>query len=308
MYLKSHSHGEYVFDFSWANAYERHGVPYYPKLVSAVPFTAVTGPRLLTHRPEDKALLAQGAVELATQLGVSSLHVLFPDSNDLETLRNMGFMVREGVQFHWKNAGYKSFDAFLGAMTRDKRKKVKQDRRHVTEAGVTFRKLRGLEITEESLDFFYRCYKTTYHSHYSAPYLTPSFFRAIYKEMPESMLLVLALQDGIPVASALNFIGSDSMYGRYWGTTKFISGLHFETCYMQAIEYCIDNSISIFEGGAQGEHKLARGLLPTATWSAHWVADRQFAAAIEQFLQHETNGMNEYVDELEAHTPFKTQS
>lgn len=308
LYLKSHSRGEYVFDYSWANAYDRHGIAYYPKLVSAVPFTAVTGPRLLAQNSEHKVLLAQGAVALADQLEVSSLHILFPDSSDMEALRGMGFMLREGVQFHWKNVGFKSFDAFLDVMTREKRKKVKQDRRHVTDAGVTFRRLRGQEITKKDLDFFYQCYETTYHNHYSAPYLTPSFFRAIHEEMSDSMLLVVAMEGKEPIASALNFIGSDSLYGRYWGAKKFISGLHFETCYMQAIEYCIDNSISYFEGGAQGEHKLARGLLPSATWSAHWVANEDFANAIERFLQHETSGMNQYIDELDAHSPFKNKS
>jgi predicted N-acyltransferase len=308
LYLKTHSRGEYVFDYAWAEAYSRNGMPYYPKLVSAVPFTAVTGARVLAASTDDKTILAQAAVELAAQLEVSSLHVLFPDSVDANALREAGFMMREGVQFHWKNDSYGSFDAFLATMNKDKRKKIKQDRRHVAEAGVTFRRLRGSEITEADLDFFYQCYATTYDNHYSSPYLTPGFFRELLQAMPESLLLVLAQQEGRRVASALNFIGGDAMYGRYWGTTHFISGLHFETCYMQAIEYCIENGLAVFEGGAQGEHKLARGLLPTATWSAHWVADRRFAEAIGEFLAAETAGMDHYIDELEAHAPFRKSS
>lgn len=305
MYLKTHSRGEYVFDHSWANAYEEHGLAYYPKLVCAIPFTAVTGTRLLARSIEDKAVLALHAVELAKRLEVSSLHVLFPDGADESVLRQMGFMMREGVQFHWKNAGYGSFDAFLATMNRDKRKKLRQDRRYVAEAGVSFRTLRGHDIAASDLDFFYLCYKTTYRAHYSAPYLSPSFFQQVHEAMPESMLLVVAEREGQPLACALNFIGGEAMFGRYWGTTEFVPGLHFETCYMQAIEYCIDHSIAVFEGGAQGEHKLARGLLPTPTWSAHWVADRRFARAIEEFLERETQGMNHYIDELEAHAPFK---
>lgn len=307
MYLKTHSSGEYVFDHSWANAFQQHGIPYYPKLVCAVPFSAVTGPRLLACGHEDKVTLARYAIALADALKVSSLHVLFPEASDSVALKEAGFMFREGVQFHWTNSGYESFDAFLGSMNKDKRKKLKQDKRHVAEAGVTFKKMRGSAIQADDLEFFYHCYSTTYESHYSSPYLTPEFFTNIHDEMPDSMLLIVAEQGGRPIASALNFIGARTMYGRYWGTSTFVSGLHFETCYMQSIEYCIEHAIDVFEGGAQGEHKLSRGLSPTSTQSAHWIRDPRFSEAIQRFLISETEGVEQYMDELESHTPFKLQ-
>lgn len=305
LYAKSHSRGEYVFDHAWAHAYERHGLDYYPKLVSAVPFTAVTGPRLLATNEADKEILARAAIQFAQEVGVSSLHILFPRAEDLEVVRRAGMMLREGVQFHWLNRDYESFDQFLGSMAREKRKKVKQDRRRVAEAGVSFRFASGKDMTSEELDFFYVCYSATYESHYSTPYLTREFFAQIQASIGKNLLFIFAEQAGEPIAAALNFVGPDAMYGRYWGTTKFVSGLHFELCYMQAIAYCIDASIRAFEGGAQGEHKLARGLEPTPTWSAHWVADRRFEHAIQEFLNQETGQMSEYIDELADRAPFK---
>lgn len=305
LYAKSHSRGEYVFDHAWAQAYERHGMEYYPKLVSAVPFSAVTGPRLLASNAADKAILVQAAVQFARESGVSSLHFLFPREDDLEVIRAAGLMLREGVQFHWINNGYESFDQFLDSMTRDKRKKVKQDRRRVIDAGVTFRPVTGEAITKADLDFFYTCYALTYENHYSSPYLTKAFFTQIQASMGQNLLLIVAERSGKPIASALNFVGQGAMYGRYWGTTEFVSGLHFELCYMQAISYCIDSAIAVFEGGAQGEHKLSRGLEATPTWSAHWVADKRFEHAIQEFLSQETAQMDEYIDELAERTPFK---
>ncbi len=305
LYAKSHSRGEYVFDHAWANAYHQNGLEYYPKLVSAVPFTAVTGPRLLAKNEADKAILLQAAVQFAQESGVSSLHLLFPSASDVDVMRKAGLMLREGVQFHWLNAGYETFEQFLSSMTREKRKKIKQDHRRVCDAGVTFRRIVGNAITEADLDFFYTCYALTYESHMSSPYLTKAFFAQIQSSMGENMLLIIGEQDGEPIASALNFIGPDAMYGRYWGTTKFVSGLHFELCYMQAISYCIDASIPVFEGGAQGEHKLSRGLQATPTWSAHWIADTRFENAIQEFLSQETAQMNEYIDELTERAPFK---
>lgn len=307
LYLKSHSRGEYVFDYAWANAFERNGVRYYPKLLAAVPFTPVTGPRLLARDQADRVLLARGAIALARQSEVSSLHVLFPAAADLAALREAGFMAREGVQFHWRNAGHADFEAFLAAMAHDKRKKIRQDRRRVHDAGVSFRCLRGATLDEEALAFFYRCYESTYYSHGSPPYLTLDFFTRLHRAAPDALLLVLAERAGEPLACALNIVGGDTLFGRYWGTLEFVSGLHFETCYMQAIEYCIEHDLACFEGGAQGVHKMARGLLPTATWSAHWIADARFAEAIEHFLDEETAGIDGYLDELEAHTPFKAK-
>ncbi|WP_144638910.1 GNAT family N-acetyltransferase [Bordetella genomosp. 13] len=305
LYLKMHSRGEYVFDFAWADAFERHGLRYYPKLLSAIPFTPVAGARLLAADDADRVLLAQGLVELAQRLKVSSLHLLFPYPQDLAALREAGYMIREGVQFHWTNPGYADMDQFLAAMSHDKRKKIRQDRKKVAAAGITYRWLTGAQIDAASLDFFYRCYCQTYYEHGNPPYLNDAFFARIRAELPDSMVLVLAMRGDEPVAAALNLRGGGALYGRYWGSAEYVPGLHFETCYLQAIEYCIVHGLSRFEGGAQGEHKMARGLLPTPTWSAHWVADRRFADAIQDFLDHETTAMQRYVGELETHAPFK---
>lgn len=305
LYLKTHSRGEYVFDYAWADAYARHGLPYYPKLLSAVPFTPVTGARLLARGHDDRTLLARGLIELARQLDLSSLHLLFPRDEDLAALREAGYLVREGVQFHWRNAGYACMDDFLAALNHDKRKKIKQDRKKVAQAGIRYRWLRGRDIDTPALDFFYDCYCRTYYEHGNPPYLNADFFRRLHEQMPDAMVLVLAVQGDAPVAAALNLQGGDALYGRYWGSTVFVPGLHFETCYMQAIEYCIANTLTRFEGGAQGEHKIARGLLPTPTWSAHWIADPRFSDAIEDFLNRETAAMQDYLGELDMHAPFK---
>ncbi|NYE26438.1 GNAT family N-acetyltransferase [Pigmentiphaga litoralis] len=308
LYLKGHSRGEYVFDHAWAEAFERHGIDYYPKLLSAVPFTPVRGPRLMARDAASREALAHGAITLTQKYGISSLHVLFPDADDVIALRAAGYLLREGVQFHWHNASYDSFETFLAGMNHDKRKKIRQDRRRVADAGVTFRHVQGAAITQADLDFFYRCYASTYENHWSSPYLNPEFFQTLLAQMPESVLLILAEREGAPIASALNILGDGVLYGRYWGSTEFVSGLHFETCYLQAIEFCIQHGVQTFEGGAQGEHKMSRGLLPTPTWSAHWIADERFAEAIADFLERETKGMGRYLDELESHTPFKASA
>ena len=305
LYLKSHSRGEYVFDYAWADAFQRHGMRYYPKLLSAIPFTPVTGPRLLASNDEDRATLARGLVAFAEEIKVSSLHVLFPSDADMRVLREAGFMVCESVQFHWTNPGYADFDAFLAMMSHDKRKKIRQDRKKVAAAGVSFRWLRGAEIGPAELGFFYDCYCRTYFQHGNPPYLNRNFFERAHREQPDAFVLVLAERDGEPVAVALNLAGGDALYGRYWGATEYVPGLHFETCYMQSIAYCIAHGINRFEGGAQGEHKMARGLLPTPTWSAHWVAHPGFAEAIQNFLDEETSAVTDYLGELESHTPFK---
>lgn len=305
LYLKSHSRGEYVFDYAWADAFQRHGLRYYPKLLSAIPFTPVTGPRLLAATDEDRDTLVRGLVAFAEEVQVSSLHLLFPAEADMRALREAGFMIRESVQFHWTNAGYADFDAFLATMSHDKRKKIRQDRKKVAQAGLAFRWLSGAQIRAEDLDFFYQCYCHTYFNHGNPPYLNREFFRRAHRDQPEAFVLILAERDGQPVAAALNLAGGGALYGRYWGATEYVPGLHFETCYLQAIAYCIAHGLTRFEGGAQGEHKMARGLLPTPTWSAHWVADPRFAAAIQDFLDEETAAVDDYLGELEAHTPFK---
>jgi len=305
LYLKSHSRGEYVFDYAWADAFERHGLRYYPKLLAAVPFTPVGGPRLLAAAAADRLELARGLVELAQGLKVSSLHILFPGEPDLAALRQAGYLVREGVQFHWRNAGYADLDAFLAALNHDKRKKIRQDRKKVRAAGIQYRWLDGPQIDDEALAFFYRCYRHTYFTHGNPPYLSTEFFQRLRREQADALVLILALRDGEPIAAALNMRGGGTLYGRYWGALDFVPGLHFETCYLQSIDYCIRRGLACFEGGAQGEHKMARGLLPTPTWSAHWIADARFAAAIEDFLERETQAVGGYLGELEAHTPFR---
>ena len=305
LYLKSHSRGEFVFDQGWAHAFARHGLDYYPKLLGAVPFTPVSGRRLLAHTADDRLLLARAAIAMAQQRGLSSLHVNFAQEDDLAALRAAGCMLREGVQFHWSNHGYASLDDFLGCMTHDKRKKLRRESRRVQEAGIVFHHLRAADIGPAELDFFHHCYCMTYAQHGSAPYLSRSFFGHLHAAMPDTLLLIEASRDGVPLAAALNMLGDGVMYGRYWGATEFVSGLHFETCYTQSIAWCIAHGFSRFEGGAQGEHKLARGLLPTPTWSAHWIGDERFAEAIDDFLRRETQGVEQYLDELEAHAPFR---
>ncbi|MHB1677403.1 MAG: GNAT family N-acetyltransferase [Sulfuriferula sp.] len=305
LYLKSHSYGEYVFDWAWAEAYERHGLEYYPKLLCAVPFTPVTGLRILTHSAEIRTALIAAALQRAKALGVSSLHCLFPDAEQALALQQAGMMLRKGVQFHWQNQDYADFDAYLADMNNDKRKKIKQERRRVRDAGISFEWLVGDQITEAHWKFFVECYNRTYLQHRSTPYLNLDFFRRIGTTMGEHILLVLAVRDGQAIASALNIFNRDTLYGRYWGALEFHSGLHFETCYYQAIAFCIARNIAVFEGGAQGEHKLARGFLPVITWSAHSLAHAGFGRAVEDFLARETAGVNNYADELNERNPFK---
>ena len=305
LYLKSHSYGEYVFDWAWADAYQRHGLAYYPKLVCAIPFTPVTGSRLLAADAGARARLAQAALAFGRDAQVSSLHCLFPTEQESGVLSEAGMMLRSTVQFHWRNEGYAGFDDFLARMNHDKRKKIRQERRRLREAGISFRWLGGAEATAADWRFFMDCYARTYRAHHSTPYLNLRFFERIAGEMPENLLLILACREGRPIAAAFNVYGGQALYGRYWGAREYHSGLHFETCYYQAIEFCIANGIPAFEGGAQGEHKLARGLLPVQTVSAHWLARPEFADAVAQFLRRETRGIGQYVDELAEHSPFK---
>ncbi|MGE5522436.1 MAG: GNAT family N-acetyltransferase [Rhodospirillaceae bacterium] len=305
LYLKTHSYGEYVFDWAWADAYHRHGIDYYPKLVCAVPFTPVTGPRLLAHKDEHRHILVAGLLQLARELKVSSAHVLFPCATDEEALLRAGMLARRGVQFHWRNDGYACFDDFLAAMNHAKRKNIRQERRKVRDAGITFEWLEGAQITEADWMFFSKCYRNTYRAHGSRPYLSLQFFRELGAALPAATVLIVARRDGRRIAASFNVRAAERLYGRYWGSVEYESGLHFETCYYQVIEYCISRGIAVFEGGAQGEHKMARGLLPVETRSAHWLAHPQFAEAVEAFLAREGRGMAHYMDELREHTPFR---
>lgn len=309
MYKKSHSYGEYVFDWAWANAYQRARLRYYPKLVVAVPFTPATGPRLLaapgTNREKIKFELIEGALALAKDSHVSSLHWLFVPSEDLPLLVDVGHMRRTGCQFHWHNAGYKNFDQFLAEFASAKRKKVKQERRYVREAGVTVELLAGEAITPAHWDTFYEFYLSTIRNHGAIPYLTREFFHELGGTMGKDIVLVLARQNGSSIAGALNLRGADTLYGRYWGNHKYINGLHFEVCYYSAIQYCIEQGLARFEAGAQGEHKVARGFVPTTIYSAHWLSHPEFGRAVADFLQHEQQGIEYYMDELNEHAPFK---
>lgn len=307
-YLKMHSRGEFVFDQSWAQAFAEHGLRYYPKLLIASPFTPVQGPRLLAKDSDARFALAQSVGQICEATEASSAHVLFVEEHDKDALLAAGFMVREGVQFHWRNEDYISTDDFLAKLSHDKRKKIRQDSRYVSEAGITYRWLEGDELDEQHIEFFYTCYANTYREHWSTPYLSLDFFKQAHNQKALRMVLVVGYRDGQPVACALNVRSDDVLYGRYWGTTEFAKGLHFETCYMQSIAYCIANGLRIFEGGAQGEHKMSRGLMPTKTRSAHWVRDQRFSRAILDFLQREAEAIDAYVSELELTSPFKGEA
>ncbi|MDN7934943.1 GNAT family N-acetyltransferase [Burkholderia metallica] len=310
VYAKQHSYGEYVFDWAWADAYQRNDLPYYPKLLCAVPFTPVQGTRLLAADDDARRRLAATLLAFAEQSDVSSLHVLFPTGDEARLLESMGMMLREGVQFHWINDGYRHFDDFLGTLEQKKRKNIRAERRKVHDAGVTFRRLTGDRITDADWRFFSRCYRQTYREHFSSPYLNLDFFRAIGATMPENLLLVIAEANGQPIASALAVYrpgehGGGTLYGRYWGALEHVPCLHFETAYYQLLEFCIEAGLDTFEGGAQGEHKLARGFLPTVTHSAHWLAHPAFSDAVARFLERETEHIHAYVDELREHDPFR---
>ncbi|AOJ26392.1 MULTISPECIES: GNAT family N-acetyltransferase [Burkholderia] len=310
VYAKQHSYGEYVFDWAWADAYQRNDLPYYPKLLCAVPFTPVQGTRLLAADDDARRRLAATLLAFAEQSDVSSLHVLFPTGDEARLLESMGMMLREGVQFHWLNDGYRHFDDFLGTLEQKKRKNIRAERRKVHDAGVTFRRLTGDRITDADWRFFSRCYRQTYREHFSSPYLNLDFFRTIGATMPENLLLVIAEADGRPIASALAVYrrgehGGGTLYGRYWGAIEHVPCLHFETAYYQLLEFCIEAGLDTFEGGAQGEHKLARGFLPTVTHSAHWLAHPAFSDAVARFLERETEHIHAYVDELREHDPFR---
>lgn len=305
LYLKSHSYGEYVFDWAWANAYEQHGLHYYPKALTAVPFTPVPGPRLLARDASARAALVRAVLAWCRQKKVSSWHVLFGSDEDVAACEAAGMMLRHTVQFHWTNAGYADFDAFLASLNQEKRKKIRQERRKVAEAGVTFRHARGTAIAAADWDFFYRCYERTYREHGNPPYLTRDFFRRMAATMPGDWLLFVAERAGRPIASSLIGVADGVAYGRYWGALQRVDCLHFEACYYQPLEWCIAHGFRSLEGGAQGEHKMARALMPVKTTSAHWLAHPAFADAVEKFLEREGRGIENYLEHLEARSPFR---
>ena len=337
LYLKTHSYGEYVFDHAWARAYAQHGLDYYPKALVAAPFTPVPGPRLLARTAADRLLLLQALLEWCKTEQLSSLHLLFCSSEDLQACEQAGMMLRHSVQFHWNNQAptlaasraalppegahfalgrpggetqsYGDFEDFLTSLSQEKRKKIRQERRKVADAGVSFRCATGAGITPPDWDFFYRCYERTYLEHGNAPYLSREFFRMMATDMPENWLLFVAQRQGRDIAASLIAIDASGTmpvaYGRYWGALERVDCLHFEACYYQPLQWCIAQGYQRFEGGAQGEHKMARALLPVRTSSAHWLAQPEFAAAVERFLEREDRGIGQYLEDLGRRSPFK---
>ena len=310
LYIKFNSYGEFVFDWAWADAYQQHGLRYYPKLVTSIPYTPATGPRLLinddVHYQEIADEIMNAVLLFAKQSQVSSYHCLFTNTKDTEYFsNNPQFMMRLGCQFHWSNNNYTSFSHYLEQLTSKKRKQIKRERRIVNEQNVEIEIFNGLTATDSHWDIYHQFYESTFERKSGMPTLSKSFFKEIASTMPENIVLVMAKYKDEYVASAFNLKGTDTLYGRHWGCSEDFDNLHFEACYYQGLEYCIDNKLKYFEPGAQGEHKIARGFLPTKTWSAHWIAHPQFSESIKNFLQHETSGMLEYIDELNGHSPFK---
>ena len=309
LYLKYDSYGEYVFDWAWADAWQRAGMNYYPKLVAAVPFTPVSGARILVAPSEDyeqiAGLLVGAALELAKRLKVSSLHWLFTTERDTRLLEDHDHLRRTGYQFHWCNDAYTSFDDFLASFSSAKRKKIKRERRHVRDAGVTLEIIEGRQMNDALWHRFYTFYRSTIECRGAIPYLNLAFFEEIGRTMSENIVMVFAKHEGEYIAGALNFKSDNTLFGRYWGCLGEFNGLHFETCYYTAIEYCIDKGLERFEAGAQGEHKLSRGFLPSKIWSAHWLSHPRFYRAISEFLDREHHGVDNYVDILQSHSPFR---
>jgi uncharacterized protein len=313
LYLKSHSYGEYVFDWAWADAYQRHGLRYYPKLLGAVPFTPVPGSRLLAGDANARRLLLRALRQICDQGALSSAHLLFIDDADREAAADEGWMARQTVQFHWLNragAPYADFDEFLGSLQREKRKKIAQERRRVAEAGVTFGVFAGEQIDRGLWDFFHRCYTLTYAAHHSTPYLTRDFFAHMQQHMARFWVMFVSMRNGRRIGCSLLAVDPERQvaYGRYWGCTEYLPCLHFEACYYQPLAWCIEQGYARFEGGAQGEHKMARGLLPVLTHSAHWLRHPAFADAVARHLQQEGAGIDAYVDELRERNPFRADA
>ena len=309
LYLKNHSYGEYVFDWGWANAYERAGGDYYPKLQCCVPFTPVTGPRLLIHpecdRDSTRDALIHGLIEVAKQHGVASLHVTFPRRGEWQALGQAGFLRRKGLQYHWENRDYASFDDFLASLASRKRKAVRKERREAQASGLTIRALTGDEIEPRHWDAFYRFYISTSDRKWGRAYLTRAFFDLVGPAVGDAAVLILAEHDGIPVAAALNLRSETTLYGRNWGAVGYVKFLHFELCYYQAIDYAIAHGLERVEAGAQGEHKIQRGYLPVETYSAHLILDPGLERAIDDFLDHERRRVGHEIEALASYSPFR---
>ncbi len=312
LYLKGHSYGEYVFDWGWADAYERAGGTYFPKLLAAVPFTPVTSPKLLVRPGADRdrvsAVLAAGLIRATEELGVSSLHLNFPPRDEWELLGELGFLRRRNLQYHWENRGYATFDDFLGDLASRKRKAIRKERREAAAHGVEIRMLTGADIEPRHWDAFHRFYLDTSDRKWGSAYLNREFFTLLGERMADRVLLAIAEYDGEPVAGALNLIGTDALYGRNWGCVADFKFLHFEACYYRAIDFAIERGLARVEAGAQGPHKIQRGYLPAYTYSNHYIPDRRFREAVEDFLARERRHMALEKSHLEGHSPFRKQA
>jgi predicted N-acyltransferase len=308
-FRKTHSYGEFVFDFAWAQAYSRFGSRYYPKLTVAVPFTPATGPRLLVRPDVDREALASrllADIEAYTAAhSISSVHALFLDEPAHAACEQAGWLIRRDCQFHWTNHDYPSFDAYLETFTADKRKKAKRERRRVAEAGIVFETRMGSELDERALDHVYAFHRDTFLRHGHEPYLTRAFFSEAARTLGDALMVKLAVYSGTPVAAAIFFWSKEALFGRYWGASADYNSLHFEACYHQGIEFCIEHGVARFEPGTQGEHKVSRGFEPTLTWSAHYIANRRFRDAIEDYLAREGQSVDAYAEEVQAHVPYR---
>lgn len=310
VYLKNHSQGEYVFDYGWADAWHRAGGDYYPKMQVSVPFTPATGPRLLTRSGsvEHQAVLMNACMQVAQQIKVSSIHMTFMLKSQWQLAGEQGFLQRMDQQFHWHNGGYDTFDDFLAELASKKRKNVKRERREALSNGIEIEWLTGNDITEAHWDAFYQFYVDTGARKWGSPYLNRRFFSEIGSVMPEDILLIMARREGRYIAGAINFIGADTLFGRNWGCIEDHRFLHFEVCYYQAIDFAISRGLKRVEAGAQGAHKVARGYLPEATYSAHWIADANFRDAVARFLEDERGYVEQDIAHVENHTPFKANT
>jgi len=308
LYEKSHSWGEFVFDWAWANAYEQAGLSYYPKLISATPFTPAPCRKLLLADDKDFAgarALIDAAIAFAGDSGFSSLHIQFPTEDEVSLLEGAGLLIRKDCQFHWRNRGYDNFDDFLATFTAAKRKKAKRDRRRAVENGIEFRRLRGDQMSDDDWSLVYALISRTFMRRGSLPYYNRDFFKSISEQLPENILVILAEKDDEPVAAAVFFESEQVLYGRYWGSNGHYDALHFETCYYQGIDYCIDTRKQLFEPGTQGEHKISRGFSPATTWSAHWLAHPEFSDAIGKYLDEEARHVDRYMDAVDSRSPYK---
>jgi uncharacterized protein len=309
LYLKRHSWGEYVFDHQWAQAYRQQGIDYYPKWLTAIPLTPCQGERIVIQAGLDPVevmqLLLAFIKQRSDELDISSWHCLFPVEPQAALLRSLGLSIREGVQFHWFNRGYSDFDDFLQSLNAGKRKMIKRERRRVSEQGVDLLRIAGPDVSESQWQAFFRFYSMTYVKRGAQPYLNLAFFEQIASAMGERLLLILALKDDNYVGAALSFVGADTLYGRYWGCYEEYNSLHFEACYYQGLDYCIEQGLKRFDSGAQGEHKISRGFEPIITYSAHWIKDARFAKAIGQFVTREHEAIRLYKQDAASYLPFK---